>query len=119
MTLRYVSTVAWTGLATVTAALIYAHVAGHIATDWAKLIENPLGVATLVDVYVGFAFFSCWILWREARLTMALLWIALIMLGGNLVSALYVLVALRASNGVVENFWLGSSDSQSKASKPH
>lgn len=114
MTLRYVSTIAWTGLATVSVALIYAFLTGHFATDWPRLVGNPLGLATLVDVYVGFALFSCWILWREARLTTALLWVAMLLVGGNLVSTLYVLIALRASNGNVEAFWLGSRHRNSK-----
>lgn len=107
MNLRYVNIIAWAGLVAVSAALIYAFAAGHLATDWPRLMNNPLGLATLVDVYVGFALFSCWIVWREPRLGMALLWIAMILVGGNLVTAVYVLLALRASNGVVEAFWLG------------
>ena len=119
MTLRYVSTIAWTGFATVSVALIYAFTNGHFATDWAKLVDNPLGLATLIDVYVGFALFSCWILWREARLAVALPWIALLALGGNLVSPLYVLAALHTSNGNIEEFWLGSKYMASKNSKLH
>ena len=117
VTLRLVSTIAWTGLATVSAALIYAFVTGNVAANWSSLVDNPLGLATLVDVYVGFALFSGWILWREARIGTAFLWVVLIMVGGNLVSTLYVLNALRISNGTVEKFWLGSKYTDAKASK--
>ena len=106
--LKYVSAIAWTGLVTVSAALIYAFGKGHPAADWPRLVSNPLGVATLVDVYAGFALFSCWIAWREARSGVALLWIAMILVGGNLVTAVYVLLALRASDGVAESFWRGT-----------
>jgi hypothetical protein len=115
--LRYVSSIAWAGLAAVSIALIYAFVSGHLATDLPRLVDNPLGLATLVDVYVGFALFSCWIVWRESRLTTALIWIAMIMVGGNIVSTMYVLVALRSSNGTVEVFWLGSRYRDSKMQK--
>lgn len=117
VTLRYVNAIAWAGFVTVSIALAYAFTRGHVATDWEKLIQNPLGLATLIDVYVGFALFACWILWREARSTMAFLWIAMMLVGGNLVSTLYVLMALRASNGVVEKFWLGSRYQDSNIDK--
>jgi len=115
MTLRYVGAIAWAGLATVSVALLYAFTKGHFATDWEALVDNPYGLATLIDVYVGFALFSCWIFWREARPAKALLWIAMLAVGGNLVSTLYVLTALHASKGVVEKFWLGSKYRNSRA----
>jgi hypothetical protein len=105
------------GLATISVALIYAFMAGNLATDWTSLVGNPLGLATLVDVYVGFAFFCCWIVWREARLATALLWICMILVAGNLMAALYILVALRTSKGMAEVFWLGSKHAASKSSE--
>jgi hypothetical protein len=107
MTLRYIGTVAWIGLITVTAALCYATVAGHFHTDGAALLRNPWGLAAVVDIYVGFALFSCWVAWRESRVIRALTWIVLIALGGNFVSAVYVLIALRSSGGDFEAFWHG------------
>jgi hypothetical protein len=89
-------------------ALCYALAAGQFHIDVSRLLENPWGFATVVDVYVGFALFSCWVVWREARVTRAIAWVVLIMLGGNLVSALYLLVALRSSRGSFDHFWHGS-----------
>lgn len=108
MNLRYIRTVAWIGLLTISAALCYAMVVGHFYTDGARLLENPWGLATVIDIYVGFALFSCWVAWRESHVTKALVWIVLIMLGGNLVSAVYVLNALRSSRGNFEVFWHGT-----------
>jgi len=87
---------------------------GNLAADWASLLGNPLGLVMLVDVYVGFAFFCCWIVWREARLVAALLWICMILVAGNLAAALYILVALRTSKGRAEVFWFGPKYTASK-----
>ncbi len=108
VSLKYVISIAVAGLVTMSLALAYALVAGDFRTDALELMENPWGLATLVDAYVGFALFSCWVLWREPLLSRALLWVVLILAGGNLVSALYVLNALRVSKGNVAEFWLGS-----------
>ena len=106
--LRRIAVVAWIGLLTISAAFVYALLTGDFYTDGSALLENPWGVATIVDIYVGFALFSCWVAWREASITRASLWIIAIALAGNLVSAIYVLVALRESRGDVETFWHGS-----------
>ena len=108
MSLRYINRVAWTGLVALSAALFYALASGHFSADGSQLLENPWGLATVVDVYVGLALFSCWIAWREVRITSTTTWIVLVLLGGNLVSAIYVLIALRSSRGSIEIFWHGS-----------
>jgi hypothetical protein len=106
--LRYITAVAWIGLLAMAGALCYALAAGQFYTDGSRLLENPWGFATVVDVYVGFALFSCWIAWRETHITRVFIWVALVMLGGNLVSALYVLIVLRSSRGSIAHFWHGS-----------
>ena len=107
MNLRYITAIAWIGLLAMSGALCYALAAGHFYVDGSRLLKDPWGLATVVDVYVGFALFSCWVAWRETRVTKTVIWIVLIMLGGNLVSAIYVLSALRSSRGRVEHFWHG------------
>jgi hypothetical protein len=108
VSLRYINRVAWTGLVALSAALFYALASGHFYADGRQLLENPWGLATVVDVYVGFALFCCWIAWREVRITSTITWIVLVLLGGNLVSAIYVLIALRSSRDSIEIFWHGS-----------
>lgn len=107
--LRYVTAVASFGLVAVSAAIGYALAVGHFRADGSTLLENPWGLATLVDIYVGFALFSCWVAWREPTLPRSLLWIGAIMLGGNVVSAIYVLLAARSSRGDLSLFWHGSN----------
>ena len=107
MNLRYITAVAWIGLLAMSGAFCYALATGHFYSDGGRLLENPWGFATVVDVYVGFALFSCWVVWRETSVTRAVVWTVLIALGGNLVSAIYVLIALRSSRGNIIHFWHG------------
>lgn len=108
MTLRSVRTIAWMGLVALSTALVYALVSGHFSDDAALLLANPWGLATLVDVYVGFALFSCWIVWREQCRRRAILWVLLVLATGNIASTLYVLLALHASRNDVESFLHGA-----------
>lgn len=108
VTLRSINAVAWTGLITLSATLAYAVVAGNFSTDGQRLLENPWGLATLVDVYVGFALFSCWIAWREARVELAVVWICLLLIGGNIVSTIYILLAAYANRENTTAFWMGT-----------
>ena len=105
--LRPVRCIAWTGLVALSAALVYALVAGRFSEDAASLVANPWGLATLVDIYVGFALFSCWIVWREQRADRALVWIVLVLATGNIASSVYVLLALHESRNDVQSFWRG------------
>ena len=105
--LRFVRTVAWTGLAALSVVLVYALAAGHFSADAVLLLANPWGLATVVDIYVGFALFSCWILWREKNKGRAAAWVALVLATGNVASTIYVLLALRESRDSVESFWHG------------
>ena len=82
--------------------------AGQFSIDAPRLLENPWGLVTLVDVYVGFALFSCWIVWREARAEKALIWVCLVLIGGNIVSTIYVLLAAYANREDVCAFWMGT-----------
>jgi Protein of unknown function (DUF1475) len=56
--------------------------------------NNPWFVATLFDTYFAFLWFWLWVAWREASVGSRLLWLLLILLGGNIAMATYVLLAL-------------------------
>ena len=47
------------------AALAYGFIVGDFWKDGGELMENPWGVVSLFDVYVGFFFFIGWIAYRE------------------------------------------------------
>jgi hypothetical protein len=59
-----------------------------------NLLEDPWGVATLVDAYMGFLTFYVWVLYKETRLARRLTWFVLIMLLGNIAMSAYVLIQL-------------------------
>jgi hypothetical protein len=67
----------------------------------------PWGIVSLVDLYVGFALFSGWIVFRERSWPRSLIWIALVMVLGFFTASLYVLLALRSSAGDWRRFWMG------------
>lgn len=77
---------------------------------WAELIELinlPWGLVSLIDVYVGFALFSGWVIYREVSPVRWLPWVAAFMLGGNMVTCGYAVIALVTSKGRSERFWMG------------
>lgn len=95
------------GAIAMAAAIVYGVAAGDFGAEGAQLLQMPWGIVTLVDVYVGFALFSMWIVYREAALPPKVVWIVLLLLLGNLLAAVYVLLALNASRGDWRKFFLG------------
>ena len=91
------------------AGLGYALINGSWYPNASELLDNPWGVATLVEVYIGFVFVGAWIVCRERHFGRASLWVALLFLLGNLVAALYILLALHRCGGDMTRFWLGFS----------
>lgn len=56
--------------------------------------SNPWFIATLFDAYFGFLWFWIWLAWREGGWLPRLVWLAAILLLGNMAMAAYVLLAL-------------------------
>jgi hypothetical protein len=90
------------------AGLIYGFGWGDFWKDGAALMNNPWGVVSLVDVYVGFLLFLGWVWIREDLLLAKLLWAVAILVGGNLFACLYALFALGQSQGKLDLFFLGN-----------
>ena len=86
--------------------LIYGFTLGD-SRDFKELLENPWGIVSLFDVYVGFFFFIGWIVYRESCPGIILAWSVAILLGGNLVSGIYAFIALLRSKGDARTFFLG------------
>jgi hypothetical protein len=99
--------IALLGLLAMTAVLIYGFTAGDFGGEGAKLLAMPWGIVSLVDLYVGFALFSCWIVYREKALLPSVVWVVLMMTLGFWAGALYTLVALQTSRGDWRRFWMG------------
>ena len=89
------------------AALAYGFIVGDFWEDGGELVDNPWGIVSLFDVYVGFFFFIGWIVYRESCPGIILAWSVAILLGGNVVSGLYAVIALLRSKGDPKVFFLG------------
>ena len=90
-------------------ALVYGFTQGDFWKDGAELLENPWGVVSLYDVYVGFFFFIGWIWYRECCLGAKLLCAVGILLGGNVIAGIYAILALVKSRGDAKVFFLGEN----------
>jgi hypothetical protein len=99
--------IALVGLLAMTGVLIYALTMGDFAAEGAQLLAMPWGIVSLVDLYVGFALFSCWIVFREKALLPSVIWVILMMVLGFWAGALYTLIALQTSGGDWKRFWYG------------
>lgn len=100
--------IAWIGLAAMTAVLLNGFINGSFTEDGAALLANPWGIVSLIDLYVGFALFSMWIVFREKNKVLMVGWIIAMMVLGFFAGSLYVLVALYRSKGDWMAFFLGS-----------
>lgn len=105
--MKYAKIVALTGLLAMTAVLIYGFTVGDFAAEGARLLEMPWGIVSLVDLYVGFALFSCWIVFREKKLLPSIVWVTMMMVLGFWAGALYTFLALQSSRGDWHRFWYG------------
>jgi hypothetical protein len=99
--------IAFIGLLAMTAVLTYGFTIGDFFAEGSKLMAMPWGIVSLVDLYVGFALFSCWIVFREKSLLSSIIWVVLMMVLGFWAGALYSLIALQTSGGDWKRFWFG------------
>jgi hypothetical protein len=106
--MKIATTIALVGLLAMTAALIYGFTVGDFSAEGSRLLAMPWGIVSLVDLYVGFALFSCWIVFRERSLAPSVIWVALMIVLGFWTGALYTLLALRSSRGDWKRFWYGN-----------
>jgi magnesium-transporting ATPase (P-type) len=105
--MKYITAVAVIGLLAMSSVLIYGFTAGNFSVEGGKLMAMAWGIVSLVDLYVGFALFSCWIVFRERAWLPSIFWVVLVMVLGFWAGALYTLLALRSSGGDWKHFWLG------------
>ena len=95
------------GLLAMTGVLVYGFIGGDFSAEGALLMSMPWGIVSLVDLYVGFTLFSCWIVYRERSVGRSVVWVILMMVLGFFAASLYVLIALQTSNGDWRRFWMG------------
>ena len=105
--MKLAKAIALFGFLAMTAVLIYAFTAGNFFVEGAQLLSMPWGIVSLVDLYVGFTLFSCWIIYREKALVPSIIWVLLMMVLGFWTGALYTFIALQTSGGDWKRFWMG------------
>lgn len=97
--MRLAKGIGWIGLIAMTFGLANAFLNGDFLIDGGALMENPWGVMSMIDLYVGFALFSMWIVYREKKIWKAIIWVVLMMVLGFFTGCIYVLKALYESKG--------------------
>lgn len=98
-------------LIAMTGVLIYGFTIGNFSAEGTKLLAMPVGIVSLVDLYVGFSLFSCWIVFREKAALPSVIWVVLMMvLSGCWAGALYTLIALQTCGNDWKRFWYGKTE---------
>ena len=106
--MRIAKVLAVFGLMAMTVALIYGFTAGDFGREGSVLLSVPWGAVSLVDVYVGLALFSGWVVYRDKDPARSVLWIVLLSGLGFWAASLCTLLALQKSGGSWKAFWLGN-----------
>lgn len=88
----------WIGTLAMLIGLTNGFINGDFFVDGAQLFENPWGVMSLIDIYVGVLLFSLWIIYRESSKLIISLWIIAMIIFGFLAACIYLLIALYQSN---------------------
>ncbi len=88
-------------------AIIYGVTARDFWAEGRVLVGIYWGRFTLYDIYLAFAVFYLWIVYREKSLLSSIIWFFLIMLGGAMTICLYMFVALRTSDNSSVKLMLG------------
>lgn len=102
--------ISFIGLMAMTGVLFYGFTQGDFFADGGKLLANPWGIVSMVDLYVGFVLFSLWIVFREKSRVHAVIWVILMMVFGFFTGALYVLIQLIRANGDMKQFFYGDRE---------
>jgi len=98
--MRIVQVLSFLGFLAMLAALVYGFTVGDFFEDGSVIVNNPWGIVSLVDLYVGFTLFSIWVYVRETNKVVAIVWIVSIMILGFFSGALYVFIKSLTSNSI-------------------
>jgi len=110
--MKWVKFISFLGVLAMTAVLFYGFTQGDFFEDGGKILENPWGIVSLVDLYTGFILFAVWIWFREPSILSKVIWIVLLMILGFFTASLYVLLAAFLSKGDLLKFAFGSRKEQ-------
>ena len=105
--MKYAKWISALGVLAMTSVLVYGFTVGNFGSDGAKLLANPWGIVSMVDLYTGFILFSAWVVFRERSIPRSILWVVLMMVLGFFTASLYVFIAASTSDGDWTKFWMG------------
>jgi hypothetical protein len=105
--MRLAKIVSLIGVVAMGSIITWAFTSGNFSEEDGKLLSMPWGIVSIVDLYVGFTLFSCWIIYREKSLARSVVWVILMMSLGFFTGSLYAFIALQTSGGDWKRFWLG------------
>jgi general stress protein CsbA len=105
--MKFAKIIAWLGLISMTAVLLHGFINGNFFSDGKTLLSNPWGLVSFIDLYVGFFLMALWILFREEKTYLKVLWVISLLVFGFLTGALYVLIHLYRSQDDFLTFFLG------------
>lgn len=88
--------------------LLYGFIGGDFFMDGSVILNNPWGIVSVVDLYVGFFLFSAWIVYRETKPSLMVIWVVLMMVFGFLTASVYILYHAMKHDSV-ESFLLGAN----------
>jgi hypothetical protein len=106
--MKIIKIISGLGIIAMSAVLLYGFIVGDFSSDGAKIVSNPWGIVSLVDLYTGFILFSAWIVYREKNILPAVIWVILMMVLGFFTASLYVFLAAQRSEGDWQKFWMGN-----------
>ncbi len=105
--MKAIKIVGFIGALSMIIVLLYGFIVGDFFVDGSVILSNPWGIVSLVDLYVGFALFSCWIVLREPFGIGVIIWVVLMMVFGFLTGAVYLLYAIYTSDDDIKRLMLG------------
>ena len=105
--MRLAKIVSLIGVLAMSGIITWAFTSGNFSEEGGRLLSMPWGIVSMVDLYVGFTLFSCWIIYREKSLIRSIVWVILMMSLGFFTGSLYTFIALQTSGGDWKRFWLG------------
>lgn len=107
--MKTIKILGWICFLAMSLALIYGFIGGDFFEDGSKILSNPWGIVSMVDLYVGFTIFSIWIYVREKNNFIKLLWIMAMMIFGFFTASIYLLKVAYQSKGNAKIFVFGSN----------
>lgn len=110
--MKIAKVITWIGLVVMILGLINGFTKGNFFEDGKLLLENPWGIMSMVDLYVGFVLFSMWIFFRERNKKIAIIWIVLMMILGFFTACVYILIKLYQAKNSWSNFFMGTEENE-------